>query len=61
MNAPVAIDYRALAHRDPWTIPVDEIDVSNPYLYQDDTAAGRSNRYAGIRTGIDLNPWMKFE
>jgi cytochrome P450 len=37
MNAPVAIDYKAEAHRDPWTMPVDEIDVSNPYIYQEDT------------------------
>ena len=40
MNAPVAIDYRAQAHRDPWTMPIEEIDVSNPYIYQDDTWAG---------------------
>jgi cytochrome P450 len=40
VNAPVAIDYRALAHRDPWSMPVEEIDVSNPYLYQDDTWNG---------------------
>ena len=39
-NAPVAIDYRALAHRDPWTMPIEEIDVSNPYIYQDDTWGG---------------------
>ncbi len=35
MNAPVAIDYRELAHRDPEAVPLEEIDVSNPYLYQD--------------------------
>ena len=40
MNAPVAIDYKAQAHRDPWSMPVDEIDVSNPYIYQDDTWGG---------------------
>ncbi len=40
MNAPVAIDYRAQAHRDPWSMPIEEIDVSNPYIYQDDTWAG---------------------
>jgi cytochrome P450 len=40
MNAPVAIDYRALAHRDPWSMPIEEIDVSNPYLYQEDTWHG---------------------
>lgn len=33
MNAPVS----ALAHVDPYTLSLDQIDVSNPYLYQDDT------------------------
>ena len=40
MNAPVAIDYKALAHRDPWSLPLADIDVSNPYLYQEDTWHG---------------------
>jgi cytochrome P450 len=40
MNAPVAIDYKALAHRDPWSMPLEEIDVSNPYLYSEDTWQG---------------------
>jgi len=40
MNAPVAIDYKAQAHRDPWSVPLDEIDMSNPYLYQEDTWGG---------------------
>ena len=40
MNAPVAVDYRAHALRDPETVPLDEIDVSNPYLYQEDTWGG---------------------
>jgi cytochrome P450 len=40
MNAPVAIDYKALAHRDPWSVPLEEIDVSNPYLYSEDTWHG---------------------
>ena len=40
MNAPVAIDYKALAHRDPWSVPLEDIDVSNPYLYQEDTWGG---------------------
>ena len=34
------IDFRAEAHRDPETIPLDDIDVSNPYLYQEDTWQG---------------------
>ena len=34
------IDFKAEAHRDPWSVPVEEIDVSNPYLYQDDTWNG---------------------
>ena len=44
MNAPVAprsgIDFEAEAHRDPWSVPLDEIDVSNPYLYSEDTWHG---------------------
>ena len=42
MNAVVAdaIDFRAQAHRDPWSIPLDEIDVSNPYVYSEDTLQG---------------------
>ena len=40
MNAPVAIDYKALALRDPRSVPLEEIDVSNPYLYQEDTWGG---------------------
>ena len=44
MNAPVAhrssIDFKAEAHRDPWSVPLDEIDVSNPYLYSEDTWHG---------------------
>jgi hypothetical protein len=37
--APVwnGIDFKAEAHRDPWSVPLDEIDVSNPYLYSEDT------------------------
>ena len=34
------IDYQAEAHRDPESVPLDQIDVSNPYLYQDDTWGG---------------------
>jgi len=37
MNAPVSIDWKAEAHRDAWSMPLDQIDVSNPYLYQEDT------------------------
>ncbi len=33
MNAPVATD----AHEDAYAIPLDQIDVSNPHLYQNDT------------------------
>ena len=40
MNAPIAIDYQAIAHRDPWSMPIEDIDVSNPYLYQEDTWGG---------------------
>ena len=44
MNAPVAtrssIDFKAEAHRDPWSVPLDEIDVSNPYFYSEDTWEG---------------------
>ena len=39
MNAPVSIDFQAEALRDPWSVPLDQIDVSNPYLYQEDTWA----------------------
>ena len=35
-----AIDFKAEAHRDPWSAPLDEIDVSNPYLYSEDTWHG---------------------
>jgi hypothetical protein len=39
--APVrAIDFKAEAHRDPWSVPLFEIDVSNPYLYSEDTWPG---------------------
>ena len=40
MNAPVSIDYKALALRDPGSVPLEEIDVSNPYMYQEDTWGG---------------------
>jgi hypothetical protein len=44
MNATVAprnsIDFKAEAHRDPWSVPLHEIDVSNPYLYSEDTWHG---------------------
>jgi hypothetical protein len=44
--APVwnGIDFKAEAHRDPWSVPLDEIDVSNPYLYSEDTWHGFSAR-----------------
>ena len=35
-----AIDFEAEAQRDPWSIPLAEIDVSNPYLYSKDTWHG---------------------
>src|SRR5439155_11551236 len=40
--APVrnGIDFKAEAHRDPRSVPLDEIDVSNPYLYSEDTWHG---------------------
>ena len=39
--APVrAVDFQAEAHRDPWSVPLDAIDVSNPYLYSEDTWGG---------------------
>ena len=40
--APVwnGIDFKAEAHRDPWSVPLDEIDVSNPHLYSEDTWHG---------------------
>jgi cytochrome P450 len=37
MNAPVHFDPKGDAHRDAWSIPLDQIDVSNPFLYQDNT------------------------
>ncbi|HEY1934270.1 MAG TPA: cytochrome P450 [Acetobacteraceae bacterium] len=37
MNAPVHFDPKSDAHRDAWSLSLDQIDVSNPYLYQDDT------------------------
>ena len=44
MNAPVAprssVDFKAEAHRDPRSVPLHEIDVSNPYLYSEDTWQG---------------------
>jgi cytochrome P450 len=33
MNAPVTVD----ARHDAYSVPIDQIDVSNPHLYQDDT------------------------
>jgi cytochrome P450 len=37
MNAPVHFDPKSDAHRDAWSVPLNEIDVSNPFLYQDNT------------------------
>ena len=37
MNAPVHFDPQADAHRDAWSMPLEAIDPSNPYMYQDDT------------------------
>ncbi len=34
------IDFKAEAYRDPWSVPLDQIDVSNPYLYSEDTWHG---------------------
>jgi cytochrome P450 len=43
MNAPVAVqateDAQENAQADAWSIPLEQIDVSNPHLYQDDTWA----------------------
>jgi cytochrome P450 len=41
------IDFKAEAHRDPWSVPLDEIDVSNPYLYSEDTWHGFFARLRG--------------
>ena len=39
--APISTtDFKAEAHRDPWSVPLDEIDVSNPHLYSEDTWHG---------------------
>ena len=35
-----SIDFKAEAHRDPWSVPLHQIDVSNPYLYSEDTWPG---------------------
>ena len=35
-----AIDFKTEAQRDPWSVPLSEIDVSNPYLYSEDTWHG---------------------
>jgi len=47
--APVwnGLDFKAEAHRDPWSVPLDEIDVSNPYLYSEDTWHGFFARLRG--------------
>lgn len=40
-DAPTSyIDLKAEAHRDPGSVPLHEIDVSNPYLYSEDTWHG---------------------
>ena len=36
MNAPVAVEPTGDDQRDAWSIPLEQIDVSNPHLYQDD-------------------------
>jgi len=38
--APSYTDFKAEAHRDPASVPLHEIDVSNPYLYSEDTWHG---------------------
>jgi hypothetical protein len=52
MNTPVAprssINFKAEAHRDPWSVHLHEIDVSNPYLYSEDTWHGFFTRLAGV-------------
>ena len=55
--APVwnGIDFKAEAHRDPWSVPLDEIDVSNPYLYSEDTWHGF---FARLR-GDDRSGWTR--
>jgi cytochrome P450 len=37
MNAPVHADPKSAAHQDAWSLPLEHIDPSNPFLYQDDT------------------------
>ena len=47
-----AIDFKAEAQRDPWSIPLSEIDVSNPYLYSEDTWPGF---FATAPTRVDVS------
>src|SRR5260370_31402709 len=51
MNAPVApwsaIHFKGEAHRDPRSVLLHEIDVSNPYLYSEDTWPGFFARLRG--------------